>query len=60
MLAALALLLAIFVLPQFFTHNVPAAQPPLAFLDHGSLDTLRADFNRAANEVRLIVLLSPT
>lgn len=59
-LAALAVFLAVFVPPRFFTHNVPANQPPLGFLDAGSLDTLRADFNRAAGEVRIIVLLSPT
>lgn len=45
---------------QFGTHNVPAGQPPLANLDAGSLDLLRADFNRAAGEARIIVLLSPT
>ena len=59
-LAALAVFLALGVQQRFFTHNSPAAQPRLAFFDAGSLDTLRADFNRAAGEVRIIVLLSPT
>lgn len=59
-LAAVAVFLALFVPSRFFTHNVPASQPPLGLLDAGSLDTLRADFNRAADEVRIIVLLSPT
>ena len=58
-LAALVCLALVF-LPRFFTHNTPAAQPPLGFLNAASLDTLRADFNRAANEVRLVILLSPT
>ena len=45
---------------QFGTHNAPAGQPPLAHLDTGSFDMLRADFNRATGEARIIVLLSPT
>jgi hypothetical protein len=40
-----------------FSHQVPAGQPPLAAMD---LAALRADFNRAADGARLIVLLSPT
>ena len=59
-LAACAVFLASFVANRFFTHNAPAAQTPLAFLDQASLETLRADFNRRADEVRIIVLLSPT
>jgi len=45
---------------RFATHDTPAGQPPLALLDAGSLATLKADFNRAAGETRMIVLLSPT
>ena len=45
---------------RFGTHYTPAGQPPLATLDAGSLATLKADFNRAAGETRMIVLLSPT
>ena len=45
---------------QFGTHNAPVGQPPLAHLDTGSLDMLRTDFNRAAGEARIVVLLSPT
>jgi hypothetical protein len=45
---------------QLGTHHAPVGQPPLAHLDAGSLDTLRTDFNRAAGEARIIVLLSPT
>ena len=40
-----------------FSHATPAGQPALAAMD---LATLRADFNRAADRTRLIVLLSPT
>ena len=45
---------------QIGTHKAPPGQPPLANLDAGSLDMLRADFNRAAGEARIIVLLAPT
>ena len=44
----------------FATHDAPAGQPPLAYLDRSSLTALKADFNRAADETRLIVLLAPT
>jgi hypothetical protein len=39
---------------------VPLGQPPLATLDAGTLQNVRADFNRDAGTVRVIVLLSPT
>jgi hypothetical protein len=45
---------------QFGTHQAPKGQPPLVHLDAGSLETLRTDFNRAEDSIRLIVLLSPT
>jgi hypothetical protein len=60
MLAALAVFLALGVQQRFFTHNSPADQPRLGFIDGGSLEALRTDFNRAAGEVRIILLLSPT
>jgi hypothetical protein len=41
-------------------HRVPAGQPPLAEFTDGSLDSLKADFNRSADGVRIILLLSPT
>jgi hypothetical protein len=39
---------------------VPAGQPPLATIDHASIHSLRSDFNRASDSMRIIVLLSPT
>ncbi len=38
-------------------HQPPPGQPPLANMD---LATFRAEFNRASDRPRLIVLLSPT
>ena len=40
--------------------HAPAGQPALATLDGTSLATLRSDFNRDADKIRVIVLLSPT
>ena len=45
---------------RFATHDTPPGQPPLATLDAGSLATLKTEFNRAAGDTRMIVLLSPT
>lgn len=40
--------------------RAPAGQPPLAMLDATSMGALRSDFNAAADQIRIIVLLSPT
>jgi hypothetical protein len=40
-------------------HATPAGQPQLATLAPESF-SLKAEFNRAADRVRLVVLLSPT
>jgi hypothetical protein len=45
---------------QFGTHNTPEGQPELLHLNTVSVETLRSDFNRAAGDVRMILLLSPT
>jgi hypothetical protein len=42
---------------RFLSHEPPPGQPALAAMD---LAALRADFNRASDRPRLIVLLSPT
>ena len=64
LIALLVVLAAIgagtFAWVRFATHYTPAGQPPLARIDSASLATLKADFNRAPGETRMIVLLSPT
>jgi hypothetical protein len=45
---------------QFGTHDTPPGQPALAHVSGDSIDALRADFNKAADAIRLVVLLSPT
>lgn len=54
--AAVAALLWYFYGPR----QVPEGQPPLATLRAGTLESLRADFNRDVGRTRIIVLLSPT
>lgn len=39
---------------------VPAGQPPLVSLTSRNFDQLRAEFNAASGEVRIVLLLSPT
>lgn len=39
---------------------VPAGQPPLVSLTSANFDKLRAAFNAASGEVRIVLLLSPT
>jgi outer membrane lipopolysaccharide assembly protein LptE/RlpB len=39
---------------------VPAGQPPLVSLTSTNFDQLRAAFNSASGEVRIVLLLSPT
>jgi len=45
---------------QLAPRRVPDGQPPLARLDPSSLDAFRDTFNAHDDEVRLLVLLSPT
>ncbi len=60
LILVLVAIVAAFAWLRFATHNAPAGQPPLAYLDPTSLAALKADFNRAAGETRIIVLLAPT
>ena len=52
--------LALIALYYLAGHRVPAGQPPLTELTRDSLDSLKADFNRSADGVRVVLLLSPT
>ena len=44
----------------FGSRPTPEGHPPLGRVTAASLETLRADFNRDADRVRIILLLSPT
>ena len=58
--AAAAIVRPIAVRYYFTGHQVPAGQLPLNDLTRASLDSLKSDFNRAPEQVRIILLLSPT
>lgn len=45
---------------QFGGNRTAEGQPPLAELNAATLEQFRADFNAAADQPRMIVLLSPT
>ena len=54
------LLAAVAAWYRFAPGDVPAGQPALVSIDAGTLEGLKAEFNRNADATRLIVLLSPT
>jgi hypothetical protein len=61
LLVALAIaILAVFAFDRFAPGGTPDGQPSLATIDAPAVERLRADFNAAAEDVRIIVLLSPT
>lgn len=41
-------------------HTTPEGQPPLTDLTNESLAAFKEQFNNAANQTRIILLLSPT
>lgn len=59
----LAALLALLVLGAVYLSvpgHVPEGQPALLQIDNQSLPELQADFDRTPDELRLILLMSPT
>ena len=56
-IALVAVVAAVYLWRVFGTHRVPEGQPALASME---IAALREDFNRAAGQTRIIVLLSPT
>jgi len=57
---AVVVVLAVIARYHFAGHEVPAGQAPLAELTSESLGSLKADFNRSADGLRIVLLLSPT
>jgi hypothetical protein len=59
---AVLVLLGLLALGRHFCRGetVPAGQPPLVSLTSTNFDQLRAAFNAASGEVRIVLLLSPT
>jgi len=59
--AALALgLLGYAAYSEYGPRAVPSSQPALVRVDSGNFATVRAQFNEAADRVRVVTLLSPT
>lgn len=44
----------------WLSKGTPPGQPPLTSLAQNNLDHFKNDFNRAGDEARLVLLLSPT
>jgi hypothetical protein len=42
------------------TGHAPASQPPLLEMNGSTISALQAEFNRASDKLRVILLLSPT
>jgi hypothetical protein len=61
-IVTLLLTIALLALGWYFYggSTVPAGQPPLVALTSANFDQLRAAFNAASGEVRIVLLLSPT
>ena len=57
-----AVLIAAFALTSFYllNHQTPSTQEALSDLNLQTLDAFRDRFNRAADQHRIILLLSPT
>jgi hypothetical protein len=63
MFSALVLVCAVALMLSaryFGGHRVPSGQASLTELTNDSLDSVKAEFNRSADGVRIILLLSPT
>ena len=60
LIAAVVMIGLAIVWYQFGGHRTAAGQRPMAVLDARSLEQFRADFNAAASDTRIILLLSPT
>jgi hypothetical protein len=45
---------------QFAGQQAPAGQPPLTAIGVAHLDSVRDEFNGGSDEIRVVLLLSPT
>jgi len=58
--AALLVAVGVFAWAKLAPRRVPAGQPPLTLLDAASLLAFRDAFNAPGDQVRVLVMLSPT
>lgn len=59
-LAAVLALAAIWLYQNYGPRHTPRGQPPLISLNPANFDELTRAFNAASNQVRVLVMLSPT
>ena len=45
---------------KFRTRQTPPGQPPLVYLNNQNVEELRAAFNAAADQTRVLAMVSPT
>ena len=57
---ALAALVVVAASYKFGPRQTPPGQPPLVYLNNQNLEELRAAFNAAADQTRVLAMLSPT
>jgi len=57
---ALVALVVVAASHKFSTRQTPPGQPPLVYLNDQNLKELRAAFNAAADQTRVLAMLSPT
>ena len=60
LVALLLLLLGVVAWYEFAGGRVPVGQVPLTSVSPGLLDPVKDDFNRSADRIRIVLLLSPT
>ena len=58
--AGIVVSVAAFALVRFAPRRVPPGQPPLSILEASSLPAFRDAFNAQSDQVRVLVMLSPT
>ena len=58
--AVLVTILLFLVIYLYAGSTVPTGQQPLMRLDSSNIASLKGTFNRSADSVRILVLLSPT
>jgi hypothetical protein len=61
-LSVIAVGLAVALGSLYFSRkgDAPSSQPPIVEMDSAALSALQAEFNRTADSLRVILLLSPT
>ena len=57
---AVAALFVVAAFYKFSRRQTPPGQPPLVYLNNQNVEELRAAFNAAADQTRVLAMVSPT